>query len=124
MTADSTKGYAELRNLQSLGGHSQRSLGSKYIVQLLDEFLHQGPNGSHQCLVFELLGPSVDAVIADYCQAGDCLEPKTILRMSEQLLQAIAFVHGVGYAHGGMMRHSHFTILLLPRWKKFCSLCL
>ena len=32
-------------------------LDSEYIVQLLGDFLHEGPNGCHQCLVIELLGP-------------------------------------------------------------------
>ncbi|KAK9426952.1 kinase-like protein [Lipomyces doorenjongii] len=100
MTADSTTQSQELRNLQSLAGHAQGSLCSKYVVQLLDEFLHQGPNGTHQCLVFELLGPSVDAVVGDYHESGDYFEPETILRLSEQLLQAISFIHEAGYAHG------------------------
>ena len=104
MTADSRKESRELRNLQSLAGHSQ----GKYIVQLLDEFLHHGPNGSHQCLVFELLGPSLGAVITVYHDGGDNLEPEIVLKMSQQLLQAIAFIHDLGYAHGGMM----------PKWDR------
>ena len=41
-------------------------------------------------------------VVSDYYSGGDTLEPETILRLSEQLLQAIAFLHEAGYAHGGM----------------------
>ncbi|KAK9242163.1 kinase-like domain-protein [Lipomyces tetrasporus] len=100
MTADSMSQSQELRNLRSLARHSQGSLDSKCVVQLIDEFLHQGPNGTHQCLVFELLGPSVDVVVSDYHESGDCIEPETILRLSDQLLQAISFIHEVGYAHG------------------------
>jgi serine/threonine-protein kinase SRPK3 len=99
MTADSGKESRELRNLRSLAGHSQ----GKYIVQLLDEFLHHGPNGSHQCLVFELLGPSLDTIVAEYGEGGDRLEPETVLKISQQLLQAIALIHDVGYSHGGMI---------------------
>ena len=33
------------------------------------------------------------------------LEPDTILRFSEQLLDAIAFVHKAGYGHGGTTSH-------------------
>ena len=101
--ADNTKESSELRDFRSLAAHSQGSLCSKYIVQLLDEFLHRGPNGSHQCLVFELLGPSVDIILEEYREFGDRLEPETVLRMSEQLLQGIAFIHEAGYAHGGMV---------------------
>jgi serine/threonine-protein kinase SRPK3 len=53
--------------------------------------------------VFELLGPTVDAVVREIYEEEDVLEPETILRMSEQLLQAINFIHEVGYAHGGMV---------------------
>ena len=113
MTADSTKRSQEHCCLQSLTQCSQRSVGSKYIVQLLDEFRHQRPNGVHQCLVFELLGPSVDAVLENYHRAEDCLEPKTVLKMSKQLLQGLAFLHEEGYSHGGMTEHGPFIILLL-----------
>jgi serine/threonine-protein kinase SRPK3 len=112
LTADSSKDSAELRHLQSLADYSHGNLGSKYIVQLHDNFLHQGPNGRHQCLVFELLGPSVDAVLREYCREKEPVEPETVLKMSKQLLQAVSFIHEAGYAHGGMMSYSHFTIYL------------
>lgn len=41
-------------------------------------------------------------VVSDYHTVGDLLEPETILRLSEQLLQAIDFLHEVGYIHRGM----------------------
>ncbi|KAE8312897.1 kinase-like domain-containing protein [Aspergillus transmontanensis] len=50
--------------------------------KVLDNFSHEGPNGVHQCLVFELLDPSVDRVLADYCEGHDKLCPETVLRMS------------------------------------------
>ncbi len=107
MTADSTKHSQELSTLQSLVTHSEGDISSKHIVQLFDDFLHQGPNGIHQCLVFELLGPTLITVVNDYHTVGDSLEPETIIRLSEQLLQAIAFLHEVGYVHGGMLVHTY-----------------
>jgi restriction endonuclease Mrr len=50
---------------------------------------------------------TVDAVVQEIYEGLDVLEPETILRMSEQLLQAINFIHEVGYAHGGMVGCSH-----------------
>ena len=96
-TADSTSSSREVSTLQSL----QLRGVSAYIPQLLDYFTHKGPNGVHQCLVSELLGPSVDTVVADYHTGGDRLESETILTISRQLLQAIASVHEAGYGHGG-----------------------
>ncbi|KAJ5158192.1 uncharacterized protein N7500_007843 [Penicillium coprophilum] len=90
----------ELQNLRFLGNLSQQSLSSNYIVQLLDSFTHKGPNGEHECLVLELLGPSVDTVLADYRESEEKFEPDVLLRMSSQLLKAIKFIHGAGMCHG------------------------
>ncbi|KAK3296451.1 kinase-like domain-containing protein [Chaetomium fimeti] len=70
------------------------------VVELLDAFLHQGPNGDHQCLVFELLGPAVDSVVFDHHHGGDRLDADTILRITRRLLQAVSAMHRAGYAHG------------------------
>lgn len=109
MTADSSKDSHELSIFKSLAKNSQGDLCSRHIVQLLDDFLHQGPNGCHQCLVFELLGPPIDMVVNDYREGGDTLEPEVILRLSRQLLEAIGFLHGAGYVHGGRSLHSQIT---------------
>lgn len=100
MTADSEESR-ELQNLKLLEEHSPGNLSAYYIVQLLDSFTHTGPNGLHQCLVFELLGPSVDKVLADYHEGRDKLDPEIILRMSTQLLEAVKFIHRAGMCHGG-----------------------
>ncbi|GKZ25988.1 hypothetical protein AbraIFM66951_001979 [Aspergillus brasiliensis] len=103
VTADATTSQRsrELQSLQFLQEYGEGRPASKYIVSLLDDFIHQGPNGTHQCLVFELLGPSVGKVIDDYRSFGDTLEMDIILRMSEQLLEAISFIHKAGMGHGG-----------------------
>ncbi|KAJ5312696.1 hypothetical protein N7508_003526 [Penicillium antarcticum] len=64
-------------------------LSSDYVVQLLDAFSHKGPNGVHQCLVLELLCPSIDKVLSDYYESHDKLHPETVLRIPMQLLKAI-----------------------------------
>jgi serine/threonine-protein kinase SRPK3 len=101
LIADHPRESQEIRNLQLLKERSQESLYRKYIVQLLDSFVHQGPNGQHQCLVFELLGPTVARIIGEYIEANETIEPRVILRMSEQLLEAIEFIHDAGMGHGG-----------------------
>lgn len=100
MTAEScTEQSRELSALRS----SQQNGTSEHIVRLLGSFIHQGPNGSHQCLVFELLGPTVDHVVSDYHASGDRLEPENILQVTKQLLQGVASIHRAGYAHGGSL---------------------
>lgn len=70
-------------------------------AQLLDWFSVEGPNGCHNCLVTELLGPSLGSVHSLYSQLEQVLRPETILRASTQLLQGIDFIHQAGLVHGG-----------------------
>ncbi|KAJ5626710.1 hypothetical protein N7528_004137 [Penicillium herquei] len=100
MTANSSVSR-ELQMLKYLEEHSQGELSSNYVVQLLDTFTHEGPNGVHRCLVFELLGPSVDQVLSDYHEGRDKIDSETVLQMSTQLLKAVRFIHSVGMCHGG-----------------------
>jgi serine/threonine-protein kinase SRPK3 len=97
MRSDKTDYCRDLHTLLSIG----ESNASKYVVQLFDSFDHRGPNGTHKCLVFELLGPTVDFVLIDYCDSHDKLDPMTILNMTKQFLQGVAALHAAGYAHGG-----------------------
>jgi serine/threonine protein kinase len=74
------------------------------VVQLLDSFVHKGPNGDHQCLVFELLGPAVETVVLDYAGGGDHLDTETIIGITRRLLKTLSAMHRAGYAHGGLLR--------------------
>lgn len=94
--ADTAIPSPELLNLESIHQHTE----SDRVAHLIDSFVHEGPNGSHQCTVTELLGPSVDNVVADYV-GGERLEPDIILKITKQLLEAIDSLHQAGYAHGG-----------------------
>ncbi|KAH8746901.1 kinase-like domain-containing protein [Diaporthe sp. PMI_573] len=84
-----------------------------YAVRLLDDFYHKGPNGRHQCLVFELLGPSLNNVInrcnplnGEIRTADDRIDSHVVLRVSKQLLGALAILHAKGIAHGDISSHN------------------
>jgi len=81
ITADRTNQSRELHNLRALAEHTKESLCVEYIVQLLDDFLHQGSNGCHQCLVFELLGPTINIIVNDYHEEGERLDTETVLKI-------------------------------------------
>ncbi|KAL8833890.1 MAG: hypothetical protein Q9170_004037 [Blastenia crenularia] len=71
--------------------------GKMHIVELLDHFDLEGPNGVHQCLVTNGLGP---------CLLPGSLEPEltdlgNIWSVAKQLVQAAAYMHTVGIVHGG-----------------------
>ncbi|KAI3328882.1 serine protein kinase [Xylariaceae sp. AK1471] len=81
--------------------------GAKYITQLISEFDHRGPNGVHKCLIFEPMGPSVNSMVEELPQ----FKPRTMemqvryppwmaKSILKQSLQALAFLHENGIAHG------------------------
>ena len=81
--------------------------GFCHITQLLGDFEHHGPNGTHKCLVFEPMGPSVNSMVEELPQfkprkwGMEIRYPpwmaKSILKQS---LQALRFLHDNGIAHG------------------------
>jgi hypothetical protein len=69
MVADSAKPSQELLTLRLLNDRFNGDLRANHVVQLLDDFVHEGPNGRHQCIVLELLDPTLRTMLAEY--AGD-----------------------------------------------------
>lgn len=51
----------------------------KSVVDLYDYFEHDGPNGKHVCMVFEVMGPNLLTLIKQYNFSGvrgaKCLGP-------------------------------------------------
>jgi serine/threonine protein kinase len=81
--------------------------GAQYITQLLGEFEHHGPNGTHQCLVFEPMGPSVNTMVEELPQFKPRMRrmkirypPQMAKSILKQSLQGLAFLHENGIAHG------------------------
>lgn len=81
-------------------------------MTLLDSFEHRGPNGIHECFIFEVMGSSLESYIMDSKLKishpsrpligpqkqfkYNLLEVKSILR---QILYSIVFLHKCGIAH-------------------------
>ncbi|KAK9852127.1 hypothetical protein WJX84_008536 [Apatococcus fuscideae] len=60
-------------------------------VRLLDCFDHIGPHGRHVCLVFEVLGDNLLALIKHYDYRGIPLD--VLRQMSGQILEALDYMH-------------------------------
>lgn len=69
------------------------------LITLYDVFDLHGPNGIHQCLVTEFLGPSLHAVVEGYAD-DERLEADLIFNVAKQLLRAVDGMHKAGYTHG------------------------
>lgn len=71
---------------------------AKHCVRLHDHFEHSGPHGRHVCLVFEVLGDNLLALIKRYDYKG---VPIPIVRnLTRQMLVALDFMHRWGALPG------------------------
>ncbi|KAG6159647.1 hypothetical protein E4U50_007597 [Claviceps purpurea] len=64
--------------------------GYERVIELLDVFIVEGPNGFHQCLVTEVVAPLSDEDTNHYC-SFDAVR---------QIVEGFAFLHGEGIIHG------------------------
>jgi serine/threonine-protein kinase SRPK3 len=90
----------ELGVLRTLAGLNSGEAGSQHVLQLLDHFHIEGPNGKHECLVLEFLGPSVTDVLD--VRFNDERLPGTLARtIAQQALVGLAYLHKHNIGHGG-----------------------
>ncbi|KAG0151376.1 hypothetical protein CROQUDRAFT_667945 [Cronartium quercuum f. sp. fusiforme G11] len=81
----------EIRLLQKVVSSNPRHPGRRHVVSLLDHFRHRGPNGSHVCMVFEVLGENLLGLIKRYQYRG---VPEHIVRqISKQVLLGLDYLH-------------------------------
>lgn len=89
----------EAQVLDRLSHGSAENHGKRHILQLLDRFEHNGPNGVHACLVLELLGPGI---VAEAQRRKDGRLPAEIAwEACKQTAQALEYIHANNIAHGG-----------------------
>lgn len=72
----------------------------RHVVRLLDDFDLAGPNGTHKCLVFELLGPSIPETVDVHFPDGR-LPGKLAKTIAKQALIGLDTLHQHNIGHGG-----------------------
>lgn len=90
-----------LENFYTKTGHKE----PRCYTRLLDAFQLRGPNGVHNCVVTELVGPSISKLLRTCAAFDEILRPDTVLRATRRLLRSIDFAHRAGVVHGGMSGH-------------------
>jgi non-specific serine/threonine protein kinase len=65
MIAKATSSKTELSILEKLSTVAAQDPDSQHVTVLLDEFLHEGPNGKHRCLVFEAMGATAASLVEE-----------------------------------------------------------
>ncbi|RMZ71439.1 CMGC SRPK kinase [Pyrenophora seminiperda CCB06] len=92
----------ELQVLRTLAGLNSKDNGSRHVMQFFDHFHVEGPNGKHECLVLEFLGPSVTDVIDSWFPCKYVRLLGSLAKTSIQhALVGLAYLHKHNIAHGG-----------------------
>jgi serine/threonine-protein kinase SRPK3 len=94
-------GYHELAALQRLKANVNRL---EHVVELLDYFEHAGPNGTHPCLVLELMWRDVGSFVAGHYDWPD-IRTAIAKVIAKQTLSGLETLKQVGIMHNGI---SHF----------------
>jgi len=76
-----------------------------HVVTLLDHFRHVSPNGEHDCLVFEPMGPDIVACF------GRSIPDQHRRSIGRQFLSAQECIHDLGVVHSDMNPGNlHFSV--------------
>ncbi|KAF9351487.1 serine/threonine protein kinase, CMGC group [Mortierella sp. AD094] len=81
----------EIKLLERVVQANPTSPGRKYVVELLDHFMHRGPNGLHVCMVFEVLGENLLSVIKRYRHRG--IPIHLVRQILHQVLMGLDYMH-------------------------------
>ncbi|KAG8158661.1 hypothetical protein KVR01_011783 [Diaporthe batatas] len=75
--------------------------GRNHVVQMFDHFEEKGPNGTHDCLVLELLGPNVPDLI-DSSYSDERLPARLAKIVARQALSGVDFLATHQIGHGDL----------------------
>lgn len=81
----------EIKLLECVKKTNPESKGYQYVTQLLDHFWHQGPNGKHACMTFEVLGESLLSLMKRYNYKG--IPQHIVKRITKQVLEGLDYLH-------------------------------
>ncbi|KAG0020128.1 SRSF protein kinase 2 [Podila clonocystis] len=81
----------EIKLLERVVQANPNAPGRKYVVELLDHFMHRGPNGLHVCMVFEVLGENLLSVIKRYRHRG--IPTHLVRQIIHQVLMGLDYMH-------------------------------
>ncbi|EEP77279.1 predicted protein [Uncinocarpus reesii 1704] len=100
----------EIQILQWLqnSDHEDR-LGYRNVIHILDDFTIQGPNGTHECIVTEVVAP-----MKCFCDIPD-FKPR-VKELSLQLMMGLSYLHSQGVTHGDL--HYGNIAVSIPRLKE------
>ena len=103
LSAEASMGGSEVtihRHLKQRQINDRGSNGQEFLIEFLDDFKVEGPNGTHQCIVTEVLGPSISADVEEIY--GEERYPIEVAKkIVAQAMRGVAYLHSCGVVHGG-----------------------
>jgi serine/threonine-protein kinase SRPK3 len=97
LKAEASKDNRELAVLLLLSDPSLQNPGKGHVIELLDYFEHNGPNGTHLCLVLPVMVSDATAMTV----SGRPHQAADIRSISERILSGLDFLHTLGIIHCG-----------------------
>ncbi|KAI0806602.1 kinase-like protein [Fomes fomentarius] len=70
---------------------SQTHSGRSHVISFLDHFRHKGPNGTHVCMVFEVLGENLLGLIKRHQNKG--VPMHLVKQIAKQILLGLDYMH-------------------------------
>lgn len=104
--------------LRCLRDGSREHPGYPYVCHLIDDFKHQGPNGTHLCFIFELMGETLRS-FGTWFPLDGRIPYEIIHRFTIQLVLALWYAHDHGVIHTGMSGTLACTINLMVSVKAY-----
>ncbi|PWY87446.1 serine protein kinase [Aspergillus heteromorphus CBS 117.55] len=95
LKADVSEASRELSTLLRLSAPGADHPGQNHVIQLLDHFHHDGPNGTHLCLVFPAMISNGEAMTI----RGKPREAEYVRNISKQILLGLDLLHAADIAH-------------------------
>lgn len=95
------KDIFEREILRHLRDGDSKQLGYNQICHLVEDFEHQGPNGTHVCFVFNLIGETLRSFGAWFPESR--IPNQVMRRFTIQLLLALDFAHDHNVIHTGRL---------------------
>lgn len=92
----------EVQCYDTLRSHAGRHPGFSRVMMLKDRFSIRGLNGNHDCLIYEVLGPSIARVREDSIgfETTGYLTLSCARNIVYQVLLGLDCMHSVGLVHG------------------------
>ncbi|KAJ3526925.1 hypothetical protein NM208_g10957 [Fusarium decemcellulare] len=104
-------GKNELDILQTISSLQKCHPGWSHLNHMLDNFTVVGPNGTHDCLVLELVGPNVADAVASYYK-DDRLPAGLAKCFAKQTLQGLDILASQNIGHGDL--HTRNLAIVIP----------